>query len=114
MAIRSFLLFFSILLHLANSLPAVTVESNDEKPVAVFNPDTDDDVPLNRYLTHDEMTTWLHGMARRYPKLIKVTSIGKSLENRDLWVLELSHSVGRGKRDLLMPMIKLVIKIIAL
>ena len=77
-------------------------ENND------FNPEMDDLVPADRYLTHDEMITWLQSIARRHPKIAKAFSIGKSEEGRELLVLELSHSVERGERDLLMPMVKLV------
>ena len=91
------------------SLPAVPLSSGDKVHLNLpFNPETDDNVPVDRYLTHDEMSVWLQGIAKRYPKLAVLKSIGKSVQGRDLWVLELSHSVGRGKRDLLMPMMKLV------
>lgn len=103
--LRQLTLLLSALVAIAQCLPAVPVSSDGK---TTFNPETDDTVPADRYLSHDEMTTWLHGIARRYPKLAKISSIGKSVENRDLWVLELSHSVGRGQRDLLMPMVKLV------
>lgn len=73
-----------------------------------FNPETDDFVPADRYLSHDEMITWLQGIARRHSQVAKTYSIGKSEQGRDLLVLELSYSVGRGKRDLLMPMVKMV------
>lgn len=100
-------ILFSVLVAAAHSLPAIPVPPNSETKAA-FKADEDDAVPFDRYLTHDEMTIWLQGLAKRYPKMVKVTSIGKSVENRDLWVLELSHSIGRGQRDLLMPMVKLV------
>ncbi len=67
-----------------------------------------DPVPTDRYLSHDEMTRWLQAMERRYPQLIRLSSIGKSVAGRDLWVVEMSGAVGRGRRDLLVPMVKLV------
>ena len=73
-----------------------------------FNPKTDDSIPSDRYLKHDEMITWLKSIAQRHPKVAKTFSIGQSEQGRELLVLELSHSVARGKRDLFMPMIKLV------
>ena len=54
------------------------------------------------------MITWLKSIAQRHPKVAKTFSIGQSEQGRELLVLELSHSVARGKRDLFMPMIKLV------
>lgn len=103
-------LLLSVLVTAARSLPAVTVPENiaDSRRLS-FKADEDDAVPVDRYVTHNEMTGWLQGLSKRYPNMVKVTSIGKSVENRDLWVLELSHSVGRRQRDLLMPMVKLVI-----
>ncbi|XP_057373845.1 carboxypeptidase D-like [Daphnia carinata] len=101
------LLVLSTLTLAVLSLPttSITEEVNNKDD---FNPEMDDDVPADRYLTHEEMITWLQSIARRYPNKAKTFSIGKSEEGRDLLVLELSHSVGRGERDLLMPMVKLV------
>ena len=103
------LLVLSTLFLAVVSLPTVLktgvtkkTEQND------FNPELDDFVPADRYLTHDEMITWLRSIARRHPKIAKAFSIGKSEQGRELLVLELSHSIGRGERDLLMPMVKLV------
>lgn len=76
-----------------------------------FNPETDDVLPLDRYLSHDEMIKWLEGIARRHPKVAKTFSIGQSEQGRELLVLEMSSSVERGNRDLLMPMVKLVRRI---
>ena len=95
-------LLFSVL-SLPTDLNPEARDSSDD-----FNPEIDDYVPSDRYLKHDEMITWLKGIARRYPKVARSFSIGQSEQGRELLVLELSHSVGRGKRDLLMPMVKLV------
>lgn len=91
------------------SLPTV-LKTEDTKKTEQndFNPELDDFVPADRYLTHDEMITWLQSIARRHPKIANTFSIGKSEQGRELLVLELSHSIGRGGRDLLMPMVKLV------
>lgn len=74
----------------------------------VFNLNTDDVLPVDRYFSHDEMYAWLQGVAERHPHLTKLYSIGKSVEGRDLWVLQMSHSIERRRRDLLMPQVKLV------
>jgi len=105
-------LLLSALAVVVLSLPAVPIEPEDVvTPPAKkdFNPEKDDAIPADRYLTHEEMTTWLQGVAARYPKMAKISSVGKSVQGRDLWLLELSHSIGRGQRDLLMPMVKMVI-----
>lgn len=103
------LLVLSTLILAVLSLPTASItEEVKNKDQDDFNPETDDAVPADRYLTHDEMITWLQSIARRYPQKAKAFSIGKSEEGRDLLVLELSHSIGRGERDLLMPMVKLV------
>lgn len=100
-------LVLSTLLFSVLSLPTVlNPETRDHSDD--FNPETDDFVPSDRYLKHDEMIAWLKSIARRYPKVARTFSIGQSEQGRDLLVLELSHSIGRGKRDLLMPMVKLV------
>lgn len=87
------------------SKPASIVPSTKQ----AFDPETDDVLPADRYFSHDDMVTWLQGVAQRYPRLTKLYSIGKSVEGRDLWVLQMSHSLERGRRDLLMPQVKLVI-----
>ena len=104
-------LLLSALFVVALTLPAVPLEQDAVVAPAKkdFDPEKDDAVPADRYLTYEEMSTWLQGVARRYPKMAKLTSIGNSVQGRDLWLLELSHSIGRGQRDLLMPMVKLVI-----
>ena len=83
------------------------VASKPAEP-AEFNPQTDDFLPDDRYLSFDEMSAWLKGIASRYPDFVRLSSIGKSVEGRDLWVVEMSHSLKRGGRDLLMPQVKLV------
>ena len=93
------------LLAVVLSLPADNVNSRSSEP---FNAETDDDIPADRYLSHDEMSTWMQAMAERYPQLLRLKSVGKSTQGRDLWAMELSQSVARGQRDLLMPMMKLV------
>ncbi len=101
-------LVLSTLLFSVFSLPTVLNPETRDHSDDDFNPETDDFVPSDRYLKHDEMIAWLKSIARRYPKVARTFSIGQSEQGRDLLVLELSHSIGRGKRDLLMPMVKLV------
>lgn len=103
---RFFLTLSAVVQLAVVGLPASPIPADGE--ITDFNPETSDSVPADRYLSHEEMITWLNGIAQRYPKLAKTFSIGQSEQGRDLLVLELSHSVGRGQRDLLMPMVKLV------
>jgi hypothetical protein len=106
--IWSRLLVLSTLVLVVLSLPTPSESETKKTGNDDFNPETDDFVPADRYLTHEEMISWLRSVARRHPKIAKAFSIGKSEQGRELLVLELSHSVERGERDLLMPMVKLV------
>lgn len=58
------------------------------------------------YHTDDQMLDFFAHLAKQYPDLAKVHSLGRSLEGRDLAVIEISSNVGR--RDLLKPMFKYV------
>jgi len=40
---------------------------------------------------HAELTEWLQGYAAAYPDLVRVSSIGKSYEGRDIWVATVTH-----------------------
>ncbi len=44
------------------------------------------------YLRYDELTRIAQGWAREHPDLVRVTSIGKSPEARDLWLLEIGKN----------------------
>ncbi|NQY98420.1 MAG: carboxypeptidase [Henriciella sp.] len=39
-----------------------------------------------KFLRHAELTDELHSIQERYPNLVKVESLGKSFEGRDIWV----------------------------
>ena len=43
---------------------------------------------------HKEMTAFLQKISQQYPDITKLTSIGKSVEGRDLWVMEISDTPG--------------------
>jgi len=92
------------LLAVVLGLPAENLPRSSDS----FDPETDDDIPADVYINHEEMTAWMQAMALRYPELASLKSVGKSVQGRDLWAMELSRSVERGQRDLLMPMMKLV------
>ncbi|GAM19552.1 hypothetical protein SAMD00019534_027270 [Acytostelium subglobosum LB1] len=62
-------------------------------------------VQYNKYLTNDELTTFLRTVAKLYPTLTKLYSIGKSVEGRDLWAMDLTTNAGF---DDMKPQVKLV------
>jgi len=48
-------------------------------------------IEFNRYYKYDELTTLLKAYADEYPNLVKVESIGKSYEGRDIWALTVTN-----------------------
>jgi hypothetical protein len=54
------------------------------------------EVAWNRYYDCKELGEIAHRIAKAYPSLAKVRSIGKSYEDRDIWLLTISNS---GKND---------------
>lgn len=52
----------------------------------------------DKYHAFDEMTAFLREAAQKYPDLIKLYSIGKSYQGRDVWLLEIT-SKKRGNAD---------------
>ena len=44
------------------------------------------------YLKYEEITRIMQGWAKANPGLVRVKSIGKSVEGRDLWLLEIGRS----------------------
>ncbi len=52
-------------------------------------------IPTDRYPRYDELTEWLEAYADEFPDLVRKTSIGRSYEGRELWLLTVTnHSVG--------------------
>jgi carboxypeptidase D len=50
--------------------------------------------PGFKYHHYDDMKTFLAFYAHTYPNLTRLYSIGKSVNDRDLWVLEISDNPG--------------------
>jgi len=46
---------------------------------------------FNRLSDFDEITVLLKGYAAAYPKWVKLETIGKSTEGRDMWLLTLNN-----------------------
>jgi len=67
---------------------------------------TEDFLYPPQYHNYEEITNLLESLISRYPHLAKLHSIGKSVQNRDLWVLEISENVHN--RSLGEPLFKYV------
>jgi len=50
------------------------------------------DVAFDRFYRYDELTEILQGWAQEHPELCRVESIGKSFEDRDIWLMNLERS----------------------
>lgn len=50
--------------------------------------------PLEEYHDYTELTTELQNLAAAHPAICQLFSAGKSVQNRDLWVLKISDNVG--------------------
>ncbi|KAM7289332.1 carboxypeptidase M-like [Ixodes scapularis] len=58
------------------------------------------------YYNHEEMTAFLRNVSTDYPDFTKLYSVGKSVENRDLWVLLITKEPH--EEPLLKPNVKYV------
>jgi murein tripeptide amidase MpaA len=47
--------------------------------------------PFNRYLKYDELTCLLKDLTAQYPALLRMESIGKSHEGREVWLLTVTN-----------------------
>lgn len=47
---------------------------------------------FDRYYRYDDLTRLLHEYASEYPNLIKIESIGKSYEKRDVWLMTVTNA----------------------
>lgn len=45
------------------------------------------------YPSHEEISSFLKTLASKYPKIMKLESIGKSVEGRELWMVKISDNV---------------------
>lgn len=75
---------------------------------SVFSASADDESFLSqpKYLSYNEMKSFFDSLERKYPNLVLIHSIGKSVDGRDLMVIEISDNVA--ERAPLKPMFKFV------
>lgn len=92
-------------IRIAISNPSVGVEVKElpESPVIHREPIK---IDLD-YHKHDKMTELMQNVSRKYPDLVNIYSIGKSVQGRDLWVALVSDDV-QNEQKLLKPHVKLV------
>ncbi|MGQ9657114.1 MAG: M14 family zinc carboxypeptidase [Fimbriimonadales bacterium] len=48
-------------------------------------------VRFDTYYRYEELTRLLHAFAEEYPQLVRIASIGKSYEGRDIWLLTITN-----------------------
>ena len=49
------------------------------------------ELQFDRFYRYDELSSILHGFADKYPDLVRIESIGKSNETRDIWLLTVTN-----------------------
>src|SRR5437016_6138371 len=59
------------------------------------------------YPKYNETTRIIQEMEKIFPKIVKIYSIGKSVNGLELWVLNIAENVNK-QRPLLRPMVKIV------
>src|SRR3569832_523377 len=57
------------------------------------------DSRFDRYYRHEALTTLLHALAERHPALMRLASIGKSFEGRDVWLATVTAFAHGDDRD---------------
>jgi carboxypeptidase T len=55
--------------------------------------------PTGLYHTYDEMTVLLQGLATNHSDIMSLTSIGKTYEGRELWMVKLSDNVNQQENE---------------
>ena len=49
------------------------------------------DIRFDRYYTYAEMTERLQALASQFPELATLSSIARSFEGRDVWLMEITN-----------------------
>lgn len=65
----------------------------DEKGIPYFDMKEMNKAAFADYPTHAEITAKLQAAAAKYPHIMQLTSIGKSVRGKDLWVMKISDNV---------------------
>lgn len=73
--------------------PQGTAQFLKDKGVLFYNMKANKNVNWADYPTFEEITAKMKEFATKYPSIAKLTSIGKSVKGRDLWVLKISDNV---------------------
>lgn len=70
--------------------------SGNSKPVSIFNNDSSQDF---KYYTYQEMTDLLFRLKENNSEIMSLTSIGKTYENRDIWLVKISDNVTQDEEE---------------
>ena len=65
------------------------------------------DATMFTYETHEEMTAFLRRYADDYPAITRMYSVGRSVQGREMWVLEISDNPSEhepGRKNYSFPM----------
>ena len=57
------------------------------------------DVKFDRYYRYDDLTRIVHAFAEEFPHLVRVESIGKSYEGRDIWLATVTNAATGADTD---------------
>jgi carboxypeptidase T len=70
-------------------------------PTSSIAPHTPSSIPLDayHYHTYQEMTDELHALQANYSGIMSLSSIGKTYEGRDLWMVKLSDNVNQEEKE---------------
>ncbi|WP_104905284.1 M14 family zinc carboxypeptidase [Nostoc sp. 'Lobaria pulmonaria (5183) cyanobiont'] len=49
------------------------------------------DVRFDKYYRYEDLTRIVHSYAKEFPQLVRIESIGKSYEGRDIWLLTVTN-----------------------
>jgi len=94
MDLRATFLIFSVILGILTRVYSISGEDDESF------------VKNHKYMPHEQLTSFLHNLTYRYPQISKLFSIGKSVQNRELWVLRISADVS--ERPTKVPMVKYI------
>jgi len=56
-------------------------------------------LPYNHYYTHSEIGDLLKSFVNKYPQFLKLESIGKSVQNREMWVVTINNPATGAEMD---------------